>query len=452
MKKVFIFVCICAIACSCNKLTLPDNWKELNAKATENATLKAAIGEIDPEQTWNIAQNFGATDTLIITPLYDRIDTAALVAAAGNGKIQLTDRSNPFISNGKDAAVIGKITPRGITVDGYWASSAFTVWLERLNGSATYTLGVYYLDVHGVRHEQVLYKEFNKLNFYLTKVIEVQLPWNISLYQELSVFGFFLESTSGGTTKKFYTSRAMNGDNKDAHQKFSHDIDGYRIYFEDGLGSSLNYDDVSIYVEDAMLYSIPIQPLDYDNGPWMLVCEDYGSECDNDFNDVVIVVNRPSATEINLELLAAGATRNDIIYLGNKKIGEVHELFGVPEGTMVNTYNGTTSIGSTKEVPYYSTAITVDKSWTMSSDDMGGFRITSNGEEGASFDITKKGTAPYMIVIPANAFYWPVELVPIYEAYPKFEAWAKDHTVNKDWYLYPVEGKVYKKTVTETTE
>lgn len=448
MRKFVVLFAAVAL-CSCSRLSLPDNWKEINAESLENASFREKVGTIDPEQTWNVASDFSLTDSLIITPAYDRIDTNLIrQSVTKSGDFHLTDRSNPLISNGTDAAVIGTVYPRGITVDGYWATSAFTVWLERLGGNATYTLGVYYTDVHGVKHEQNLYTGFNKLNFYLTKVIEVQLPWNISLYKDHSVFGFYLEATSGKTTKKFYTSRAMNGDNKDAHQMFSQDIDGYRIYFEDGLDSNLKYNDVSIYVEDALLFAQPIKPLDYDNGPWMVICEDYGTECDNDFNDVVFVVNRPEATKIQLELLAAGAVRNNVIYLGDRNLGEVHQLFGVPEGVMVNTYNGSTQIGQTTEVPVYSTELTVAKEFTMSSSDMGGFRIVSNGVEGGAYT-SAKGTAPYMIVLPVADYQWPIEQVPIFDAYPKFINWSRNREVDKDWYLYPNKELLYKKTVTE---
>jgi len=432
MKRILFFVCLAAIACSCNKLSLPEDWKEVNAKALENASFKAVVGDIDPEQVWNVANGYGYTDTLIVTEVIKSqaspADFSANTKASGNTVVGIEADSYRLYEMGQTYA-------------------GFELALFGCSGDAEYTLGICYTNTSGVQIEQPLWSNFTCTTYK-------------SMYEQFvtavnnTVFSFYLEATKNvaGTpvTKKFYSECARNTENDLPHNLFDAQIIGmppYFIHFEDGWGDH-DYEEVTVKITDTYVIPNKVQPLDYDKGPWMLICEDYGSDCDNDFNDVVIVVKRPNATTVNLELVAAGAVRNNVVYVGSKKLGEVHELFGVSQETMVNTYNGTQSIGKTAEVPSYKTTLTVTKDWTMSSADMGGFRITSQGEEGASFDITKKGTAPYMIVLPANDFSWPVEQISIFEAYPKFESWAKDHTVNKDWYMYPVEGKVYKKSVT----
>lgn len=414
MKKIF-FILFTILICSCSKLVLPDNWKELNAKALENVTFKNEVGTIDPNQYWNVAKGYGevSTDSLLLTP----IPELATI---------------PEIST--KAVVENIIVPfNAINAGCYQATSAFTVTLMAVHGTATYELGVYYHTVHGSDVEQKLWDNFTG-DWTLYPRLDVHIPINISLYDHPTVFGFYLVTKSGSVTKKYYSECSRNSGDTNFHNKFYHGLDGYYIYFEDGFGTA-QFNDIKIKLTDALVTPSEIRPLDFDKGPWMLICEDYGSECDNDFNDVILVVNRPEATKAEIELVAAGAVRRNVIYCGTKEIGEIHELFGVPEYTMVNT-------GQTTR-PTYKTTITVDKDWSMSSDDMGGFRIISMDEVGIGFDYSRKGTAPYMIVLPANDFKWPKEQISIFEAYPKFINWAKDKTKDKDWYKYPDISKVY---------
>jgi len=433
MKKILFFIAVATVVCSCNKLTLPDDWKEINAQALENQTFKATVGEIDPEQTWNLAQD-----------LYYASEDFGLYQEE-----TVTTQSFPY-----EIGLTGEIEDdhrqKASPADYYTATSGFYLYLTDCKGDAdSYSIGIYYTtkDKKGNEeyHETVLWDNVKKSGF---KASDYK-SWTSTDYKHNSSFGFFLKSKKAGEGEHtYYSERSKNGTYEEITSKMYNAAGIYWFFFDDGFASSgKNFRAITLKLTCAKVTGYLV-PLDYDKGPWMLVCEDYGSECDNDFNDVVMVVKRPNATTVNLELVAAGATRNNIVYLGSKKIGEVHELFGVPEGTMVNTYNGSQVIGKTTEVPIYSTTLTVTKDWTMSSADMGGFRITSMGEEGVSFDITKKGTAPYMIVIPANLFSWPVEQISIFEAYPQFEAWAKDKTVNPDWYMHPVEGKVYVKSTT----
>ena len=52
----------------------------------------------------------------------------------------------------------------------------------------------------------------------------------------------------------------------------------------------------------------------------------------------------------------------------------------------------------------------------------------------------------WAIMLPVGDFKYPTESVKIYEAYPKFNAWAASAgTTDTDWYLYPSNGLVYLK-------
>jgi len=418
MKKVLFFVICAILSVSCSKLVLPENWKEINSKSLENTSFVEEIGDVDSEQTWNVAQDFGFVDTLILTPV--------------TSKSTYTYNAQ----NGGTKAGIYPVT--GSPADSYVATSAFTVDLLGVDGNATYTIGVYYTNLIGVQKELNLWSNFTKDSFKhgYTPI----LPINISFYKKGTVFGFYLEATQNGVTKKYYSERSKNGEDDSPHNLFQPNIlnmPPYLIHIEDGFGTH-DYSDITIQITDAVLTSTQIKPLDYDKGPWMVICEDYGSECDNDFNDVVFIVRRPNATKIVFELVAAGATRKDKVYLTvngeTKLLGEVHNLFGVEDSIMVNTVKKDSIATKTIDID-------VPKEFTMSSENMGGFMVTSMDINGEIF-ANKKGIAPYMIVLPANEFNWPLEQVPIFEAYPKFANWAKDKKVDSDWYFYPDSTKI----------
>ena len=52
------------------------------------------------------------------------------------------------------------------------------------------------------------------------------------------------------------------------------------------------------------------------------------------------------------------------------------------------------------------------------------------------------GDAPFAIIVPEN-FKYPLERVCINNAYLKFNNWAQNMTIDKDWYKVPVDDKVY---------
>lgn len=165
--------------------------------------------------------------------------------------------------------------------------------------------------------------------------------------------------------------------------------------------------------------------------------EDLNKEVgDYDMNDVVLKCNGPKDGKITIRLVAAGAMKNLYVYFYNAQTNvrtplfegkEVHEAFGVEEGSIVNT-------------GISSSATIVEE--TISVND--GFLFTTHGdiyimdEEGReshipNFDTTfKPGDAPYGICVPCNWRY-PKEYVSIITAYPNFVDWAGDVTV-QDWY------------------
>lgn len=180
--------------------------------------------------------------------------------------------------------------------------------------------------------------------------------------------------------------------------------------------------------------------LSNDTLAWILACEDLGTKADYDFNDVVLrITHVAGSTEASVQLLAAGGTLPSTICYGNDELGEVHELFGVGDTIMVNTWpNGK------KLEPIYVWTVTVPEYFTMTADDMGGFMIKRSNTVSAIVAAPEKGNVPYMICIP-DTWEWPRERVSIVDAYPSFSEWCSDHTKAQDWYKRPVEEKIYRK-------
>lgn len=140
----------------------------------------------------------------------------------------------------------------------------------------------------------------------------------------------------------------------------------------------------------------------------IIIAEDLGAgESDFDYNDVVFGVDNNVVT-----LLAAGGTLP--LYIDGN---EVHEKFGVPVTTMVNTYNYNelppvqfkiNSYGNIKDIP-----IVVNKNNTM-------------------YSIPYFKGAPSAKICVNHGFVWCKERVPIHKVYPLFS----DYVVNQNtvWY------------------
>lgn len=200
---------------------------------------------------------------------------------------------------------------------------------------------------------------------------------------------------------------------------------------------------------------VPVDPEPMAPQTWTYAWEDrdFG---DYDLNDCVIEVQEQADdnTKLVVKLVALGGARNLWLGFENKSAKdyrdykpvfqkELHEVLGVPAGSMVNT-------GRTTAEPV---TIVVDKpagfdfqtcSFVLGckfSDDQQGVYQSDY----YAIHIATKGQDPHGIVIPGK-WQWPTETTAITKAYPKFREWAKDvtNTEAQDWYLFPAEGKVVK--------
>lgn len=177
--------------------------------------------------------------------------------------------------------------------------------------------------------------------------------------------------------------------------------------------------------------------------------QDFG---DYDMNDCVIQVkdNAADDTKVDITLVALGATRDLWLGFENKAAKsyldytpvfekELHDVLGVPRGTMVNT-------GLTTAKPV---SITLSKpagfNYQTCSFVLGcrqeGSMVGVYENDYYSISIASAGQDPHGIVIP-GIWQWPTERTCIKEAYPTFNEWAHDRTKALDWYKHPAEGKV----------
>lgn len=191
---------------------------------------------------------------------------------------------------------------------------------------------------------------------------------------------------------------------------------------------------------------------------------------DYDMNDVVLKVYETQDgdnTNYNIKLVAAGATLNleirlydyvddentnyygsDYQVLSYDNKTEIHEMFGVDAGTMVNTGAG----ASVKNFP----VITIPKG-TRGNNNPAKLRLAIWSQSQGEMRLAGAGQAPFGVVIPED-WKWPTERTRITSAYNQrnataepeddrdqsFEKFAsKENTTEraKNWYKYPT-GRV----------
>lgn len=176
---------------------------------------------------------------------------------------------------------------------------------------------------------------------------------------------------------------------------------------------------------------VKISPALYNmEGAVRIIAEDLGaSESDFDYNDVVFDakvanewVGSLNANKLvaYVTLQAAGGTLP--LTVAGK---EVHEMFGVSVGTMVNT-------GIVSKDPVSFKAILGDANWSISGSDAVKSIpvVVKKGNEVYALDV-ETGKAPEKIAVSTD-FIWCGERVPIQSVYPKFPDWVKNKSIK--WY------------------
>lgn len=200
---------------------------------------------------------------------------------------------------------------------------------------------------------------------------------------------------------------------------------GYYVGFDfEAKAEGENVDDKIVEADGVYVdWIVKIVPADYHKGSngTRIFCEDLGDTDDFDFNDVVLDIVNVDGHDGHtiITLRAAGGTLPANIYAGTQYLGEVHELFGVPTNTMVNTG------GQSVSRPI----VVLEIAGTYSASDI---NIVVEGTDGKSFPLTAdKGKVPYKFATPLSV-EWTIERQNINDKYGKFNDWVTD--VNKPFW------------------
>ena len=177
---------------------------------------------------------------------------------------------------------------------------------------------------------------------------------------------------------------------------------------------------------------VRISPAEF-KGARRIIAEDLAAnESDFDYNDVVFdaTITKEQIPSMNyalkyvahVTLRAAGGTMP--LYIANK---EVHALFGVDTGTMVNTENGTVK----RPIASF-TEILGDAAWdnvmAYNIKDIPVKVLTNNGEITLSSNV---GQASEKLCV-STSYLWCKEREPIQDKYPNFPRFVTDRTIK--WY------------------
>lgn len=190
-----------------------------------------------------------------------------------------------------------------------------------------------------------------------------------------------------------------------------------------GVDRNYNYTD----------WIVRISPAEFNmEGATRIIAEDLGAnESDFDYNDVVFDVKLANewCGDLNANKLvgyfvlrAAGGTLP--LTVAGK---EVHDLFGVGTGTMVNTNNGTVN-----KAPVSFRLILGDADWsTPGATLVKNIPVLVKNRNNVIELETETGNAPEKIAVETR-YVWCNERVPIYTDYPLFQQWVHDKTTV--WY------------------
>lgn len=218
-----------------------------------------------------------------------------------------------------------------------------------------------------------------------------------------------------GSTKKFGYHNSRDSKNHYEYLCLAIDVPGIGVGYYVGFDFYANGEEKNMQVECDGIYTdwiVKIVPGQYGNAK-RIMCEDLGTTDDFDFNDVVfdVYINYNEYWHGNdfgvITLRAAGGTIP--LYVDGK---EVHEMFGVSTGTMVNT-------GAGAERP------AVQWRFTPKSANPNDVEIKVVKDAITYTLSAPTGKVPYKIAVPVTVD-WTEERQQIEEKYPAFKEWVKD--------------------------
>ena len=212
------------------------------------------------------------------------------------------------------------------------------------------------------------------------------------------------------------------------------------LAFEDG--SDTNFSDLIIEVtgKSGKMFD-DVQEVE--DMPYTMCFEDRPQVADYDMNDVVLRCVRLSSNQLQLSLIATGAQDQVHIFgidgslvSGTDLNGkEVHEIFGVPTSTYVNTQPSSSVIASRSAVYQVSESTSIPQFLSK-------IYIKNISQGGNEIHVPKKGVPPYALIIPGD-FDYPIEQTSIINAYTAFRQWANNAYNYGAWLDSYVASKIY---------
>lgn len=203
------------------------------------------------------------------------------------------------------------------------------------------------------------------------------------------------------------------------------------LCFESGTDSDFN--DIILEVEGGVKPIINIPEFEVNSYTFCFEDTELG---DYDMNDVVIKAKRINDTTVEYQIVACGAfDQLKIMNINGNTINsnvEVHSMFGVGEGTYVNT--------ESHNADPVVERIAVNKSFSFLDEATQPYIYDITTE--TTIKLSKKGENPHGIMIPYD-FKYPKEKICIRFAYDEFNNWGENRITSTYWYKHPVEGFVF---------
>lgn len=362
-------------SCSSND-DLFDPEKAAQRREAQYTTAFAKLyGEIAPDQDWG----FGDADTR----------KANTDAAVGNDKTVNMPAEIDETEIAKVVKAFSEPIDASESINVNWTD----FWVQQVyTGTAEYV----WKDNNGAEHKDKGSRNMDRL--VVGKSIEKQE--HVNNFNAANGGGTNRMLMQDSSTKLFGYHNSLDGTYH--YEYVILEIDGsYYVGFDFCANGDKNIPGDHIYND----WIVKISPAVYKNAK-RIIAEDLGDTNDFDFNDVVFDAALLSdATVITLQ--AAGGTLP--LYIGNMEY-EVHDLFNVPETTMVNTGDGAERPVVVFRLPRYN-----------SIDDI----AIVVGNTSAVRLKADCGAAPQKICVETR-YKWTAERQRISDQYPDFENWVKD--------------------------
>lgn len=218
-----------------------------------------------------------------------------------------------------------------------------------------------------------------------------------------------------------------------------------KIYLCFEEGADTQYSDVIIEIgsNGETGVDIPDDPQEVEEQSYTMCFEDRPNVADYDMNDVVLRCVRKTSTQLELTLVATGA--QDQVYINgisgshisgtdlNNK--EVHEVFGVPTGTFVNTET------SAEVIPGKTAVYEVSEDMTVLQF-LSNIYIKNYSQGGNEIRVPNEGEAPFALIMPGD-FNYPAERISIANAYPVFNSWVHNANNYGNWPEFFEDSMIY---------